>query len=290
VSTRDYLSYSAMSTYQTCPLKYYFRYVANIPDETVSESLIFGSALHRALETYYRMTMEGEELVDLRPLLESFQLEYSLRLSTATQSPVVIEDLNEHLELARKILNAFLSEEMPLSCKSVLGMEEEFRCKVSEHAPDLFGRLDLLAMDHTGRNACIVDFKTSRSRWSDADLLRSKDQLLLTSLAVKEKYGIENLRLYFVVMTKTKSPSVEVLNVPLCSQSTSRSIKTFESVWRAIDSKNFYPAPSAMGCACCPYRQPCNFWPREWTPTVSIADMTDSAINHLEGRTVDLAS
>ncbi len=29
---RDYISYSAIKTYQECPLKYFFRYIAGLPD------------------------------------------------------------------------------------------------------------------------------------------------------------------------------------------------------------------------------------------------------------------
>jgi len=33
---RDYVSWSAISTFQTCPLKYKFRYVDGLPEESAS--------------------------------------------------------------------------------------------------------------------------------------------------------------------------------------------------------------------------------------------------------------
>ena len=45
---RDYVSFSALSTYQRCPLQHHFRYVAGLPEATVSASLVFGSAIHRS--------------------------------------------------------------------------------------------------------------------------------------------------------------------------------------------------------------------------------------------------
>ena len=33
---RDYISWSALSTFRTCPLKYKFRYVAGLPEQSVS--------------------------------------------------------------------------------------------------------------------------------------------------------------------------------------------------------------------------------------------------------------
>lgn len=41
---RDYLSYSAITTYQGCPLRYYFRYIAGLPERIVSSNLVFGAA------------------------------------------------------------------------------------------------------------------------------------------------------------------------------------------------------------------------------------------------------
>lgn len=46
---RDYLSYSAVRTFQSCPLKYRFRYVDGLHEDSVSSSLIFGSAIHAAV-------------------------------------------------------------------------------------------------------------------------------------------------------------------------------------------------------------------------------------------------
>lgn len=59
---RDYISYSAIKTYQDCPLKYFFRYVAGLPEETVSASLVFGSAIHRAIEHHFRELLAGKQL------------------------------------------------------------------------------------------------------------------------------------------------------------------------------------------------------------------------------------
>ena len=45
---RDYLSFSAISLYRQCPLKFYFRYVAGLSEKTVSANLVFGGAIHAA--------------------------------------------------------------------------------------------------------------------------------------------------------------------------------------------------------------------------------------------------
>lgn len=67
--TRDYLSYSAVATYHGCPLRYYFRYVAGLPERTVSSSLVFGSAVHRAVEYHFNELLAGNEPPTLEALL-----------------------------------------------------------------------------------------------------------------------------------------------------------------------------------------------------------------------------
>ena len=70
---RDYISWSAISTFQSCPLKWYFRYVAGLPEETVSSSLVFGGAIHRAAEFHYRELLAGNPAPDLDTLLAEYQ-------------------------------------------------------------------------------------------------------------------------------------------------------------------------------------------------------------------------
>jgi len=36
--------------------------------------------------------------------------------------------------------------------------------------------------------------------------------------------------------------------------------KFVEHVWRAIEAGHFYPAPSAMNCPACPFRDACRAW------------------------------
>lgn len=70
---RDYISYSAISTYQTCPLKFFFRYVQQLPEETVAASLVFGSAIHSAVEFHFNELMAGNPQPDLDTLLYVYQ-------------------------------------------------------------------------------------------------------------------------------------------------------------------------------------------------------------------------
>jgi putative RecB family exonuclease len=66
---RDYISWSALSTFRTCPLKYKFRYVDGLPEESVSSALVFGTGIHTAVEQHYQAILSGDPNPDLDALL-----------------------------------------------------------------------------------------------------------------------------------------------------------------------------------------------------------------------------
>src|SRR5690349_15885035 len=69
---RNYVSYSALRTYASCPLRYYFKYVLGLPEQTVSASLAFGSGIHAAAELWFNGLMCGNDLPDQDLLLAAF--------------------------------------------------------------------------------------------------------------------------------------------------------------------------------------------------------------------------
>lgn len=102
---RDYLSYSAITTYQRCPLSYYFKYIAGLPEKTVSSSLVFGSAVHRAVEHHFNELMAGNE----PPTLDALTGEYDRHWQEAVPQAVQFgkgDDLESLGQLASKMFGA----------------------------------------------------------------------------------------------------------------------------------------------------------------------------------------
>ena len=56
---RDYISFSAIRAYQACPLRYFFKYVEGLPEESVAATLVFGAALG-LLFAYFIARMQGK--------------------------------------------------------------------------------------------------------------------------------------------------------------------------------------------------------------------------------------
>jgi putative RecB family exonuclease len=254
---RDYVSWSALSTFRTCPLKYFFRYVAGLPEESVSAALVFGSGIHAAVEGVYRALLAGEA----KPTVEQSMLAY--RSVWLPHEPDQIQfgssDTRESLDaLAAKMLTAFLASPGAGVRGRVLGVEEELRGVLVEGVPDLYGRVDLLHEDED--QLVITDVKTSRSRWNADQVEESGEQLLVYSKLASELAPGKKLVTRFLVLTKTKEPVIEEHTTEVTPEKVNRVLTSVERVWRAIQAGVFYPAPSAMSCASCGYRAACRAW------------------------------
>ncbi|HEY5314389.1 MAG TPA: PD-(D/E)XK nuclease family protein [Pirellulales bacterium] len=255
---RNYTSFSAITTYQACPLRYFFRYVEGLPEETVGSSLVFGGAIHSALEAHFRELLTGNSAPDLGVLLAAYQDAWKERDMGSVHfgKDETAESLGR---LADRMLRAFQSSDLAAPSGTILGIEEELREALVPGCPDLLARIDLLI--DTGTELVVRDFKTARSRWSQDQANESASQLLLYSELVQKLDPTKSVRLEFAVLTKAKQPTVDRLGVPVDRRQVQRIKRTVERVWRAIEERHFYPSPSAMNCPTCPFRAPCRAWP-----------------------------
>ena len=256
-SERDYISYSSITSYQSCPLRWYFKYVAGLPERTVSSSLVFGSAIHRSVEHHFNELMAGNE----PPTLEALVGEYDRHWQETDESVVKFgkEEYKESLgPLAQRMLAAFQTSSMAKVEGHIIGVEEQLRGPVIAGAPDLLGRIDLLV--ETTNELIVTDLKTARSRWSAEQVADSGGQLLLYSELVRQLAPRKKLRLQFAVITKAKEPSVDLHEVAADPKQIDRTKRIVERVWRAIEAEHFYPSPSPMQCPTCPFRDQCRAW------------------------------
>ena len=254
---RDYISWSAISTFRTCPLKYKFRYVDGLPEESVSSALVFGTGIHSAVEQHFQAILSGEEQPDIE------QLMFAYRSAWLPHDPDTIQfgstETRASLDaLAARMLAAFLASPAASVQGRVLGVEEEIRGMLVQGVPDLYGRVDLLTEDSD--SLVVTDVKTSRGKWSQEQVEDSGEQLLLYSHLASEISPGKKIATRFLVLTKTKEPVVEEHTREVEPAAVKRTLAGVERVWRAIESGVFYPAPSTVGCAGCGYRTACRAW------------------------------
>lgn len=255
---RDYVSFSAISTYCQCPLKFAFKYVDGLPEETVSSSLVFGRAIHAAAEHHCNELMYGAAPPDQESLLAAFWEAWRCAAEEGVIQFGKGEDLGSLGELAGRMLTAFRESDLASPVGRIIGVEEELRGRLVPDVPDLLARIDLLI--ETDDALVIRDWKTSRNRWSDGQAENQAEQLLLYSELARQLAPGKSLRLEFAVISKTKTPTLERHPVLLDPQRITRTKRVMERVWQAIESGIYYPAPSAMNCPSCPYQKPCRGW------------------------------
>jgi putative RecB family exonuclease len=254
---RDYISWSAISTFRTCPLKYKFRYINGLPEESVSSALVFGTGIHSAVEQHYQAILSGDPKPDIERLM------FAYRSAWLPHDPDAIQfgstETRGSLDaLAARMLTAFLASPAASVQGRVLGVEEEIRGMLVEGVPDLYGRVDLLTEDSD--SLVVTDIKTSRGKWSQEQVEDSGEQLLLYSHLASEISPGKKLRTRFLVLTKTKEPVIEEHTREVDPAAVKRTLAGVERVWRAIESGVFYPAPSTMACSSCGYRAACRAW------------------------------
>jgi len=257
LTVRDYVSWSAISTFRTCPLKYKFRYIDGLPEESVSSALVFGTGIHSAVEQHFQAILSGEELPDVERLM------FAYRSAWLPHDPDAITfgstETRDSLDaLASKMLTAFLNSPAASVQGRVLGVEEEIRGMLVEGVPDLFGRVDLLTEDSD--SLVITDIKTSRGRWNQEQIEDSGEQLVLYSHLASEISPGKKIATRFLVLTKTREPVVEEHVREVEPAAVQRTLAGVARVWRAIESGVFYPAPSTMSCPSCGYRAACRAW------------------------------
>ena len=254
---RDYLSYSAVRTFQSCPLKYRFRYLDGLEEDRVSASLVFGSAIHAAVEFFFTEQLSGATQPELDILLEVYQASWNER-SHDTLEYGASETGDSLHDLADRMLRTFLTSELAQPEGTIIGIEEEFRGELIPGLPNLLGYIDLLL--ETDDAIVIRDFKTSRSLWNPEQADEQADQLLLYADLVRQVIPGKALRLQFAVITKARDPKVQLLEASFQQSKLDRTKRVFHTVWSAIQAGHFYPSPSPLQCPSCGYRTQCQAW------------------------------
>jgi CRISPR/Cas system-associated exonuclease Cas4 (RecB family) len=255
---RDYISHSQIEQFRRCPRKFAFTYVESARPDFIPQSLLFGSGIHAALECYYQRRLQGQD-TDLPQLMEVFEERWYHRRDGEEDIPARLNktDTEDSIrELVDRMLSSFLASPLAAPNGQVVAIEERFRSSVAADLPEIVSVVDLIVIDAEAIH--LVDFKTSRSRWSEAKAAEGAGQLqLYAQMAGHMAERGMATRMHFAVLTKAKKPVVQFLEVPDKPSAADQLVGTFREVWAAMQSRNFYPIPSPMNCATCPFKSHC---------------------------------
>ncbi len=158
--------------YLTCPLKYRYSHILNIPVMR-HHLVVYGSALHEAVAQFFTRRLQGHEMNEAE-LLQAFERAWS--------SEGFLTREHEELRLAqgRQTLHRFYTQQQTTPERPTL-IEEKFKFRLDELL--VVGRWD--RVDRQGEEAVIIDYKSSEVRDQAAADRRTREslQLLIYALA-----------------------------------------------------------------------------------------------------------
>jgi len=262
-----HISYSQIFTYLACSLKYKFQYVEQRPHEHVSIALPVGSAIHSAIERYYRSLKDKDVLEPLEVIQEVFEVSLNADLDNR-DIPILFKketpDRNSTIHMGKALLKAFY-ENIDLTGFEIAGIELPLTARLfneNGEAMDMVvtGIIDLLLKD-AKRNVIAVDNKTAKNPYAqatvDADLQLTSYSYLLAS----NKYVFPTADVYcrFDVMRKLKKPKFQQHYTIRTAPQRRRFAKLTNAILAGIDAKVFIPNRNWM-CGDCQYANVCEAW------------------------------
>jgi len=257
-----HISVSQIRTYLKCSRLYELRYVRGATPAFKPTAFAFGSAFHAALAQFYVAVKEDGTPPPLGLVTYAFrdawerELEGDPPLQTDEDEP---DDKNQLVDKGVAMLALFHEQ----ASKVVAGVEVESVEKpfaVAIHDPDtgevqdenLVGAFDLVVND--GRRRTIVESKTSARKYGE-DQIRWDIQPTGYQLAAKQM-GLGKVGVQYQVVTKTKTPSLQVIELERSTEDQEEFLRVAIGVMRGVDAGVFVPVRS-WACRGCPFAHVC---------------------------------
>ena len=253
-----HLSASSIGQYVDCSLAYKFSKIDRVKAEFLPDSMLFGSAVHKALEEYYYEKLEGND-PGLEELVHFFRIFW---IKEARDNLLVKYSNNKSFEILLQdgisLLTAYHKQKTDDKYR-ILALEEPFSFKIDGVPVPVIGVLDLLEEDESG-TIIITDWKTAGKAYSTNDI-DSSLQLTLYYMAMKANgYRDREIILKFDVLVKTKQPKFEQYYATRTETDTSKLSKKIRTVWEGITKEVFIPNDTSWKCHGCLYKKHCEDW------------------------------
>ena len=238
------ISHGQIDDYLTCPLKYRYAHVAQLPLGSDPVAM-YGIAAHHAIRVYHQHRMKGLP-ISADDVVAAFESAWS------SEGFYSREHEERRLEEGRQTLRRFVAREED-GRDVPLAIERDFRFRLG---PDIVvGRWDRI--DERPEGIVLVDYKTSAVEEPDKADQRAarslkEEQLGLYALAYREMYGVSPaaVELHYVGSGLTGRADVK-------PQHLERARERAVEAAAGIRSARFAPKPDPRHCTYCPYSRFC---------------------------------
>lgn len=214
-----YISHSQFKTYRQCPRKWQLKYRdgKRPPDESIH--LIFGVAIHEAVQLYlrvlYNSTVKEANSLNLKDRFrELLKEEYDNRKESFnkkhpdTEFPVTKQEMVEFAKDGAAIIEYFKRNRSDYFSKretKLVGIEEKIDRKVSEGI-HWIGYLDVVLYNKSEGTYKIIDLKSSTKGWNKWKKREKKrtDQLVAYKMFYADQLGVdpEQIEVEYLIMKR----------------------------------------------------------------------------------------
>lgn len=277
-----HISYSQLSSFETCPKQWYLTYVKNLAPYKPSIHAVFGTAMHETIQSWldvlYNDTIKKANEMDLHSLLQENMVK-AYKAQKVMYSHEHFSDQNEmnlfYLDgihildfLKKKRVLYFSNKNTYLAGIETL-LYQELR-------PGVFfkGLIDIVLYNETVDKWYIIDLKTSTSGWSDyvkKDNTKIAQVLLYKEFFAKQfDIDIDKIEVvYYILKRKVpmeaefasmqrriqefKPPSGKIKRGEAVAMMTKFVKETLDEAGNFFD-KDFEATPSESSCRFCVFR------------------------------------
>jgi len=258
-------SYSALETFETCPLKYKYQEIERIKTPKRVEQ-VFGTVVHSALRRMF-------ERDPLYPTLEEVVHYYGQTWKEAAEKIAWVKperrEKEEEMYFAEgvKLLENFYKKNKPWALNAI-EQESRFSAQIqdqdtgAEHT--LSGIIDRLDKNPADEEYEILDYKTGK-RMPSEESLTDNLQLGLYAIALRARWphvAPEKIKTTLYFLKHNDSVSVTHTDETL-ERAKRRVLTTISAIEKAIATNEFTPTPGPL-CNYCGFRPICPMWSHEY--------------------------
>ena len=208
------ISYSQLSMYSDCPLRWKLNYVDKLRISESNIHLIFGTAMHEVLQTYleimYYDTVKNANFLNLEQMLRDKLIEqFKIAEETDGKAPCTKEELGEFFQDGCDILDFFKKRRGEYFSRrgyKLIGCEVPIDVDLKKNVK-IIGYLDIVILDEITNTIKIYDIKTSTkgwNKWMKKDENKTQQLLLYKQFYSKQyDHPIDKIEVeYFIVKRK----------------------------------------------------------------------------------------
>ena len=208
------ISYSQLSMYGDCPLRWKLNYIDRLSIFESNIHLLFGTAMHEVLQKYlevmYNDSVKNADKLNLEQRLHDKMIEqFKLAREKEGKDPCTVEQIREFFQDGCDILDFVKKRRADYFSKrgyKLIGCEVPIDVDLKKNIK-MVGYLDIVILDEITNTLKIYDIKTSTmgwNKWAKKDENKTQQLLLYKQFYSKQyNHPIENIEVeYFIVKRK----------------------------------------------------------------------------------------